>query len=367
MSKPLETKRLTIIGTGLIGGSLGLALKRAGLDSVEIVGHDRERGAANRAQGMGALDRAEHNLRRAVAGASVVVIATPVLAVREVLAEIAGYLEEGALVTDTASTKAEVLKWAEGLLPEHVSFVGGHPMAGKETPGIEQAEAELFQGKAYCICPTVSASEGAIRSVIGLARLVGAEPLFLDAEEHDQYAAAVSHLPLVLATALFSLLRSSPSWSDMAPMASSGFRDMTRLASGDPKMSIGICLTNREAVVHWLGRLAGELRRLQDLLQDARDEPLLETFAKAQMERDSFLGQPVRRAEPAEEAGVRRELLDMLVGGWAAERVRKAQQLPQVMKEAQAADEKAKKQPTLAERIAEDIRRDLEKGSEREK
>ncbi|HEU4758774.1 MAG TPA: prephenate dehydrogenase dimerization domain-containing protein, partial [Dehalococcoidia bacterium] len=199
-------------------------------------------------------------------------------------------------------------------------------------------------------------------SEMGLARLVGAEPLFLDAEEHDQYAAAVSHLPLLLATALFGLLRSSPSWSDMAPMASSGFRDMTRLASGDPKMSVGICVTNREAVAHWLERLAGELRRLQDLLQDAQDETLLETFGKAQMERETFLVQPARRVEEASQAaGARRELLDILVGGWAAERMRKAQELPQLMKEAQTAE--GKKRSTLAERIAEDIRRDLEKRS----
>ena len=128
-------------------------------------------------------------------------------------------------------------------------------------------------------------------------------------------------------------------------------------------MSLGICATNREAVVHWLGRMAGELRRLQDLLEDARDEALAETFARVQMERDTFLTQPPSRTpETAEAAGARRELMDMLVGGWMADTVRKAQKLPELMKEsAQAQAKEGKRRPTLAERIAEDIRRDVEK------
>src|SRR3990172_8756981 len=129
MKEERERKRLTIIGTGLIGGSLGLAWKAAGLETAEIVGHDRERAAAERAQRLGAVDRAEHNLPRAVQGASLVIVATPVLATREVLQQIAGDLAEGSVVTDTASTKVQVLQWARELLPEGVSFVGGHPMA----------------------------------------------------------------------------------------------------------------------------------------------------------------------------------------------------------------------------------------------
>lgn len=294
-----------------------------------------------------------------------VIIATPVLAVREVMQEIGGELGAGAVVTDTASTKAQVLRWAEELLPAGVSFVGGHPMAGKETTGIEHAEATLFSQKGYCICPSVNAEDAAVKSVVGLVQLLGAEPLFMDAEEHDQYAAAVSHLPLLLSTALFALLRSSSAWADMAPMASSGFRDMTRLASGDPRTSHDICVTNREAAVHWLGRMVSELYRLRDVLEDAKDEALLESFTRAQLERDEFLAKPPeRRVEATTVPNARQELLDALVGGWMAERVRKAQKLPELMKEAQGEPPKGgKRGPTLAERIAEDIRRDLEKRS----
>ncbi|MDO8614461.1 MAG: prephenate dehydrogenase/arogenate dehydrogenase family protein [Dehalococcoidia bacterium] len=360
---PAATRRITIIGTGLIGGSIGLALKAAGLQGVTIVGHDRDRANANQAERLGAIDRAEHNLPRAVAGAGMVIIATPVLAVRDVLEQIAPDLAAGAIVTDTASTKAHVMQWAQELLPEGVNFIGGHPMAGKETMGIQHAEAGLFQGKAYCICPAVTAAEPAVKSVLGLVRLLGSEPLFMDAEEHDQYAAAVSHLPLMVSAGLFTLLRSSPAWEDLGAMASSGFHDVTRLASGDPAMSHGIWRTNREAVIHWLERMAAELLRFRDLLKDAQDEALLEIFAKAQIERDTLLAQPPRRAPPqTADPEARQTVMSMLIGGMMAEQLRKAQKLPELIREANREPAAGgKRKLSLAERIAEDVRRDLEK------
>ena len=359
-----ERKRITIIGLGLIGGSLGLALKAAGLPDVEVVGHDRERGAESKARKMGAIDTAEHNLPRAVEGAGMVIIATPILAVREVLEQIAPDLREGAVVTDTASTKERVLEWAAQLLPPHVSFVGGHPMAGKETPGIDNAEAELFRGRAYCLCPAVDAHEDAVRAMVGLVRLIGAEPMFLDPKEHDQYAASVSHLPLVVSTALFTLMRASPAWRDLAPMASSGFRDVTRLASGDPRMSHDIFLTNREAAVHWLDRMIEELRRYRDLLEGDAEE-LLETFARAQMDRDTFIAQPHATRLEEEKVDVRQELVNSLMGGWISDRLKKARELPGVIKEAETA--RVEKRRSRAEQVAENIRRDLEKLNKRER
>ncbi len=369
--KKQETRRVTIIGTGLIGSSLGLALKAAKLENVEVVGHDWERATAVRAHRRGAIDKVEHNLRQAVTEARMVIIATPVLAVREVMSQIATDLAEGTVVTDTASTKVQVMQLAEELLPAHAAFVGGHPMAGKETSGPEHAEATLFSGSAYAICPAVSAGDEAVQSVLSLAQVAGAEPLFLDPEEHDQYAAAVSHLPLLLSTALFTLLRSSPSWDDMASMASTGFKDLTRLASGNPRMNNDILITNREACIHWLERMIGELGRFRDLLQDARDQALLETIAGAQMDRDVFLIQPIKRyprATPVPD--VRKQLIDTLVGGYIAERTRKAQQLPERLAGARRdASEESEELSTskIAERIAEGVRRDLEKRSDNRK
>jgi prephenate dehydrogenase len=359
-------KRITIVGTGLIGGSLGMAVRAARLPGLEVIGHDALRGNANQAEKTGAIDRAEHNLPRAVSGASMVVIAVPVLAVREVMQQVAPDLGEGAVVTDTTSTKAHVMRWAREALPEHVSFVGGHPMAGKETGGIANAEAGLFRGKAYCISPAVDATESAVKSVMGLARLAGAEPMFVDPEEHDIYAAAISHLPLMISTALFSMLRQSPAWPDMGMMASSGFSDVTRLASGDPALSHGIWATNREAVIHWLDRMAEQLRDFRKKLEDAQDEDLLETFAKTQIERETFLREPPRRqaeaAGPSVDSG--EALLSMLVGGMMAKNIRRAKEIPELMKETSqqaGVREEAKRRLSYGERIAEGVKRDLEK------
>jgi len=358
-------KRITIIGTGLIGGSLGMALKAAGLPGLEIVGHDRSHGVAGQAEKAGAIDRVEHNMPRAVSGAGMVVIAVPILSVREVMQEIAASLKEGAVVTDTTSTKAYVMGWAKETLPEHVNFVGGHPMAGKENAGIENAEAGLFQGKAYCVCPAVDASDAAVKSVLGLARLAGSDPIFMDAEEHDIYAAAVSHLPLVISTALFSMLRSSPAWTDLGMMASSGFRDVTRLASGDPAMSHGIWVTNREAVIHWLERMTDELGRFRDMLKDAQDEALLETFFKAQADREVFLREPPKRREEAAVANVdsNQALMSMLVGGMMAKQIQRGKELSEPKREDAKLEgkEEQKRRPSFGDKVAEGVRRDLEK------
>jgi hypothetical protein len=182
----------------------------------------------------------------------------------------------------------------------------------------------------------------------------------------------VSHLPLMVSTAMFNLVRSSPSWDDMSVMASTGFRDVTRLASGDPLMSHDIWVTNRDAVIHWLDRMAGELQRFRTMLEDAKDEDLLEAFAGAQVDRDAFLAAPPRRV-PRETGDMkpddtRRVLMDMVVGGMMGERMRKLRDIttnPPPMPEAaegEDPEEAAKKKPmTVADRIAEGIRRDLEK------
>lgn len=357
--------KITIIGLGLIGGSLGLALKAAGLQGIEIVGHDRERGVEKQAEKIGAIDRGEHSIPRAVEGAAIVIVATPIDTVHEVFRQIAPDLAEGAVVTDTASTKAQVMGWAADALPVHVSFVGGHPMAGKENQGIEHAEATLFQGKAYCLCPALNATPEAIRQITGLAGLVGAEPLYMDAEEHDQYAAAISHLPLMLSASLFTLMRSSPSWDDLGVMASSGFREMTRLASGDPAMSHGIWRTNREAIIHWLERMIGELSRYRDMLQDAQDEALLQTFIQAQLQREQFLSEPPRRKQVAQaDVDLNKGMLDLLVGGMMADNLRRGQKLAELKREDAAAGGPPKK-VSLADKIAEGVRRDIEKLEEK--
>ena len=319
-------ERISIIGLGLIGGSLGLALKRSGLGEVEVVGHDREWGVGGRAERAGAIDRSARDLTAAVRDAPLIILATPILAMREVLEAVAPVLREGCVVTDTGSTKAQVLGWAAEILPPHAHFVGGHPMAGKERSGLDAADGDLFRGAPYCIVPTVTADERAINTVLGLIAIVGAYPVFVDAAEHDSYVAAVSHLPIVLSAALFSLVRGSQAWPDMSALAATGFRDATRLASGDPGLSHDICLTNKEAVLHWLDRFSDELRRIRELVA-GNDEELFKTFARIQMDREAFLSQPreARSMPPvpgAEGLSSGERMAALLVGEHWAKRLR---------------------------------------------
>ena len=287
--------RITIIGLGLIGGSVGLALRRAEA-SFEVVGFARRPEVASRALELGAVDRTEGSLISAVKDADLVLIATPTMAIKEILAEIGGSLREGSIVTDAASTKAKVMDWAEESLPPSVSFIGGHPMAGKETSGIEAADGDLFQGCTYCLIAGRGASKEARDTVAGLVRQIGATPLFIDASEHDSLVAGISHLPLIMSVALIEATAKSPSWPEMARLATSGFRDLTRLASGDPRMSRDICLTNREPIIHWIDDYIEEMRALRRLVSEGgvkggggESEKLEEAFMRAREEREGWL------------------------------------------------------------------------------
>jgi prephenate dehydrogenase len=336
----MAVEKVTIIGLGLVGGSIGLALKAAKLPNLQVVGHDLEGDAMKTAQKMGAVDSTERHLEGAVANARMVILAPPPLAVRPLFEDLAELAEDGCIITDVSSTKAEVMRWAKELLPDRVSFVGGHPMAGKEESGIKSADANLFRGKAYAVVPSTSASDGAIRSVLGLVTILGADPVFIDAEEHDQYVAAISHMPMIVSTALFTLIRNSQGWDEISPLASSGFRDLTRLASGDPYMNHDICVTNPDGVVHWLDRLIVELRRYKDLVMDDH-EGLFNTFNAAQLQREAYLSgadRPIRDRVELPSTGD--QMNTMLFGGWAAERYKKYEKM---MKRAGPAAERSQR------------------------
>jgi len=281
-------RRIAIIGLGLIGGSMGLALKKVA--DLELVGFARRPEVASKALSIGAVDRAEGNLLSAVEEASLVIIATPVVAIKEILAQIGERLSQGCIVTDTASTKAQVMGWAEEFLPSSVSFIGGHPMAGKEASGIEAADSALFAGCTYCLVPGRRATAEAINVVEGLVGQIGAKPIFLDASEHDSLVAAISHLPLLLSAALVSATTRSPSWPKMAKLAATGFRDLTRLASGNPEMSRDICLTNREPILHWIDEYIKELGEFRRLVGEGGQE-MEQAFIRARQGRERWLGE----------------------------------------------------------------------------
>jgi len=281
-------KRIAIIGLGLIGGSIGLALKQARLEGAELVGYVRSPEAANKVLKLGAVDKIEESLASTVDEADLVIIATPAMAIKEILAQIGQHLPSGCLVTDTASTKVKVMEWAEEYLPPTVNFIGGHPMAGKEIAGIEATEATLFQGCSYCLIPGQNASPASIQLVVDLVNEIGANPLFTTALEHDNFVAGVSHLPLILSSALVMTTTQSPFWAKMSRFAATGYRDLTRLASQHPRMNHDICLTNRENILNWIDEFIKELSRFHQLIAEDSEE-LEEAFIQANKARQSWL------------------------------------------------------------------------------
>ena len=279
-------QRVLIVGLGLIGGSIGLALRRWAEEHkvdnrrpLEVIGFDPNLDHQRAAEKLGAVDRGVWDLVKSARDADVVVLATPVSAMKDVMLDLAPRLRPGTIVTDTASTKAQVLDWADEILPSSVYFVGGHPMAGK-TQSIEGAEADLFSGATWCVAPSVRASEDAVRTVLGIIAAAGAEPYFIDPHEHDAYVAGVSHLPFVLSAALMNAVSRDASWRDMKTLTASGFRDTTRLAAGSPAMHRDIVLTNREAVTRWIDSFMESLAAFRQTL--GADE------ATARKELDAF-------------------------------------------------------------------------------
>jgi len=256
---------IAIVGTGLMGTSLALAIKSSNL-KVDIVGTDYDSTARSGAQKSGAFKKVESRLANAIRGADVVVFATPIQAMREMMESAANDFEEGCVVTDVGSSKKVVLQWAEEVLPKHVSFVGGHPMAGKELSGPRNADGTMFKGKAYCIVPSVNAEKAAVSSVTTIAEAIGAKPFFIGVDEHDSFVAAVSHLPFMMSVALMGTASKSANWDDIAQLASSGFSDLSRLASGDPVMHRDICVTNPEPIVAWMDSYIRELYELRNML-----------------------------------------------------------------------------------------------------
>jgi prephenate dehydrogenase len=290
-------QKVTIVGLGLIGASIGLGLQKWATDDgqrrsvLEISGFDVAIEHQNYAKKIKAVDRTEWNLGDAVDGADVIIIATPVNSIRDVMEIVSDRAPQDVIVTDTGSTKSKVMQWADELLPSSMNFIGGHPMAGKAV-SIEGAEATLFKGATWCVSPSVNATDESVQTVLGIVSALEAEPRFIDPHEHDGFVGAVSHLPFMLSIGLMRAVASNSSWKELCQLTSSGFRDVSRLAGGDPKMHRDICATNSENVVRWIDSAVDHLTHMRNLIQDGSDEAmeeLLEEMDKAQHARAQWI------------------------------------------------------------------------------
>jgi prephenate dehydrogenase len=288
--QPALPLTLCIVGLGLMGGSLALALRSDVARSYvptfnvkRIIGVSRSAETLNAALAAGALDAGTTDLAEGVAAADVIVLVTPVRTILRLLPEVGRHARPGALVMDMGSSKVQICA-AMADLPDGLQPVGAHPMCGKEIAGFAAAEANLYQDRPFVLCPLERTTPATLERARSLALAIGARPMIVDPHDHDCAVAAISHLPYAVAATLVRTVDTSGDELAWA-LASSGFRDTTRVAASDIDMMLDTLLTNRGAVLDWLDAFADQLAILRAALTDGDEAGLREQLTAAQIRR----------------------------------------------------------------------------------
>jgi prephenate dehydrogenase len=277
-------QKVTLIGVGLLGGSLGLALRRRRL-AAAVTGFVRRRSSVRECERIGAVDEATLDLHQAVHGAELVILCTPIGRMKTLVKELAPSLQAGAIVTDVGSVKLRVVRDLEKLVARAgAHFIGSHPMAGSEKTGVSAARADLFAGALCVVTPTSQSNQPALRKVERLWKEVGSRVLKLAPDLHDDLVSRSSHLPHLVAAGLANLVLDPKRRREQGLLCANGFRDTTRIASGSPEMWRDIALANRERLDRALGEFMANLERLRRALK-AGDQAVLATFFKSAKQR----------------------------------------------------------------------------------
>ncbi|HET8610671.1 MAG TPA: prephenate dehydrogenase/arogenate dehydrogenase family protein [Burkholderiales bacterium] len=281
--------RLAVLGVGLIGGSVALALKRARVVR-EVAGFGRTHRNLAHALRSGVIDEIANTPAQAVAGADLVLIATPVGQMPELMAQIAPHLAPDAVITDAGSTKQDVIACAHRHLARHLDrFVPGHPIAGAEKSGAAAAQPTLFRDHNVILTPDETTAAVAVRKVTALWRATGAAVKKMDAQTHDRLLALVSHLPHVLSYALVDDVASRDDARRIFGFAAGSFRDFTRIAGSSPEMWSDICVANRDALLAELSVYQQHLDRLRRLIRSRDRDGLIDVFERAREARKKWL------------------------------------------------------------------------------
>ncbi len=278
-----QVNKILIIGTGLIGGSLGLAIKKLA-DPPEVVGYSRTQKNVDRAVERGAIDAGCEDIESCAKDADIIFIATPVGQIVNIAKQVSAVVKKGAIISDVGSTKSSIVKTIENVLPKDVHFIGGHPVTGSEQDGIEFATETLFRDFFYVLTPTKHTDSNAFKTLHSLLKSIGANVIAVDADKHDEILATLSHLPHMLAALLVNMaskqIGKNQNWLSLA---AGGFRDTTRIAASNPAIWLDICLENKKALVENLKAFSdsltelttllkkGDTDKIQSVLTDARD------------------------------------------------------------------------------------------------
>lgn len=283
-------QKITLVGVGLLGGSIGLAAKQRGL-AARVAGYVRRAPAIAECQRAGAVDEAGSDVMLAVEGADLVVLCTPIAQMAGLVEKFLPALRRGAIVTDVGSVKASVVTELEPLVTKAgAHFIGSHPMAGAEKMGVSAARADLFERAVCIVTPTPASPKDAVQKVEAFWQSLGGLPLRLSPEAHDDLVSRSSHLPHVVAAELANYVLSPVHPKEQATLCATGFRDTTRIASGSPEMWRDIALANRKNLARVLGVFIEDLQEFQHALDTQDVKAIEEFFQQAQQRRDAWQG-----------------------------------------------------------------------------
>lgn len=281
-------RKITIVGVGLLGGSIGLAVRRLRLAD-EIAGYVRRAASVKDCEKAGAVDYAVTDLLAAVSNADLVILCTPLAQMSALAKQILPALKRGAIVTDVGSVKAGVVRGLEPIIAgAGAHFVGSHPMAGGEKMGVLAARADLFDDAVCIVTPTKKSNARAVRQIEQFWKLLGARPLRLAAGEHDRFVSRSSHLPHIVAATLAGLVLDPGQPKAQAGLCATGFRDTTRIASGSPEMWRDIALANRSNLSQAVDAFAKELKKFQAALIRGDAGAVEKIFTTAKQRRDDW-------------------------------------------------------------------------------
>jgi prephenate dehydrogenase len=286
----MHWQQITIVGVGLLGGSLGMACKQRRLSS-RVVGYVRRPASVKECEAAGACDKAELDVGTAVREADLIILCTPLAQMADLARRMSPALKRGAIVTDVGSVKGTVVAELDPLFASAgAHFVGSHPMAGAEKTGVSAATADLFHQAVCAVTPTANSDPGAVQRVEDFWRSVGGLPIRMTPDTHDDLVSRSSHLPHVVAAELVNYVLSPVHSKEQAMLCANGFRDTTRVASGSPEMWRDICLSNRVNLARVLGVFIEDLQEFRIALDGADTKAIEEFFIKAKERRDRWCG-----------------------------------------------------------------------------
>ena len=284
----MQFQKITIIGVGLLGGSIGLAANKRRVAG-EIAGFVRSKKNISNCEKFGATDFATTDLIAAVSNSDLIILCTPLAQMLPLAKQFLPALKRGAIVTDVGSVKSGVVRELESLAQKSgAHFVGSHPMAGAEKTGVAAARENLFENAVCVLTPTKKSSAVAVRKLEQFWKSLGARVLKLDAAQHDLLVSRSSHLPHVVAATLANLVLNPASPNTQAQLCATGFRDTTRIASGSPEMWRDIALANRKNLSRSVDAFVAELKKFQSALKSGDAKAVEKIFAAAKSRRDNW-------------------------------------------------------------------------------